>query len=62
MELGSISNSNTRNVTFILMPAMRFNKSYEKAFQVALAGFINYDELEGLQSAPVPMISWLRKF
>ena len=58
--VGSISSSNKRNVTFILMPAMRFNKSYEKAFQIALAGFINYyDELEGLQSAPVPMISWL---
>ena len=44
------------------MPVVRFNKSYEKAFQLALAGFINYDEVDGLQSAPVPMISWLRKF
>ena len=44
------------------MPAMRFNKSYDKAFQVALAGFINYDEINGLVSAPIPMISWLRKF
>ena len=60
--IGSIGNTTTRNITFILMPAMRFNKSYEKAFQVALAGFINYDEENGLQSAPVPMISWLRKF
>ena len=60
--VGSIANTTTRNITFILMPAMRFNKSYEKAFQVALAGFINYDELDGLQSAPIPMISWLRKF
>ena len=44
------------------MPAMRFKQSYEKAFQVALAGFINHDEINGLNSAPVPMISWLRKF
>ena len=60
--VGSIANKTTNNITFVLMPAMRFNKSYEKAFQIALAGFINYDEIEGLQSAPVPMISWLRKF
>ena len=52
----------SRNITFILMPGMRFNKSYDKGFQVALAGFINYDEVDGLVSAPVPMISWLRKF
>ncbi|MEJ6754401.1 MAG: hypothetical protein QNK57_04435 [Flavobacteriales bacterium] len=59
---GIISPGTYRNITFILMPAMRFNQSYEKAFQVALAGFINYDEINGLNSAPVPMISWLRKF
>ena len=59
---GVISPGTYRNITFILMPAMRFNQSYEKAFQVALAGFINYDEINGLNSAPVPMISWLRKF
>ena len=59
---GYISDETSRNITFILMPAMRFNQSYEKAFQVALAGFINYDEINGLNSAPVPMISWLRKF
>ena len=59
---GVISPETYRNITFILMPAMRFNQSYEKAFQVALAGFINYDEINGLNSAPVPMISWLRKF
>ena len=59
---GVISSETSRNITFILMPAMRFNQSYEKAFQVALAGFINYDEINGLNSAPVPMISWLRKF
>jgi hypothetical protein len=59
---GVISPETSRNITFILMPAMRFNQSYEKAFQVALAGFINYDEINVLNSAPVPMISWLRKF
>ena len=42
---GVISSETSRNITFILMPAMRFNQSYEKAFQVALAGFINYDEI-----------------
>ena len=59
---GTMSSETNRNITFIFMPAMRFNQSYEKAFQVALAGFINYDEINGLNSAPVPMISWLRKF
>lgn len=59
---GVISPETSRNITFILMPAMRFNQSYEKAFQVTLAGFINYDEINGLNSAPIPMISWLRKF
>ena len=44
------------------MPVVRVNKSYEKAFQLALVGFINYDEVDGLQSAPVPTLSWLRKF
>ena len=59
---GYINDKTSRNITFILMPGMRFNKSYDKGFQVALAGFINYDEVDGLVSAPVPMISWLRKF
>ena len=38
--VGSIANISSRNITLVLMPAMRFNKSYEKAFQLALAGFI----------------------
>lgn len=65
------------NTTLILMPGMRFYKSYAKAFQISLAGvfFIdnsrmipNYnngtfnDEKGETISFPVPTISWLRKF
>lgn len=48
--------------TIILMPAMRFNKSYNKAFQVALAGVINIDYNKNVRTFPVPMVSWLRSF
>ena len=42
---------------------MRIPKaSNEKAFQISLAGFIDIHELNGTVSAPVPTISWLRKF
>jgi hypothetical protein len=58
---GSISSETSRSTTFIFMPAMRFNQSYTSSFQVALAGFINKNE-NGSRSAPIPMISWLRKF
>ena len=64
------------NTTLILMPGMRFYKSYAKAFQISLAGVffkdnsrmteyynngINYEKGETI-SFPVPTISWLRKF
>ena len=59
---GSIGQGNTRNITLIFMPAMRFNQSYTSSFQVALAGFININEENGTSSQPIPMVSWLRKF
>lgn len=65
------------NTTLILMPGMRFNKSYGKAFQISLAGvffkdnsrnteignYPNYTYKKGkITSFPIPTISWLRKF
>ena len=50
------------NTTIIFMPSMRFNQSYEKAFQIALAGVVNIDNTGDVTSFPVPMVSWLRKF
>ena len=66
------------NTTLILMPGIRFNKSYTKAFQLSLAGVFftdnsrvisrsNWDGTYSYQkgetiSFPVPTISWLRKF
>ena len=41
---GFIGQGNTRNITLIFMPAMRFNQSYTSSFQVALAVFININE------------------
>ena len=48
---------NSFNTTLLLMPSLRINQSYEKAFQLSLAGVITQD-----LSFPVPTISWLRKF
>ncbi|MDB9990108.1 hypothetical protein OAD79_01540 [Flavobacteriales bacterium] len=45
------------NSTVLLMPSLRINQSYEKAFQISLAGIITQE-----QSFPIPTISWLRKF
>jgi hypothetical protein len=45
------------NTTLLLMPSLRINQSYEKAFQISLAGVITQE-----QSFPIPTISWLRKF
>ena len=39
------------------MPSLRVNQSYNRAFQLSLAGVITQD-----QSFPIPTISWLRKF
>lgn len=46
----------------ILMPAMRFQKSHDKAFQVALAGIINIKSNGDVSTYPAPMVSWLRQF
>ena len=48
--------------TLIFMPAMRFNTSYNKAFQVALAGVIIANGDGTPTTFPVPMVSWLRQF
>lgn len=66
------------NTTLILMPGMRFYSSYDKAFQISLAGVFftnrrfnrsiyNSDGTSTFKSGevtsfPVPTISWLRKF
>ena len=66
------------NTTLILMPGMRFYSSYDKAFQISLAGVFftnkrynrsmynsdgNITYKSGkVTSFPVPTISWLRKF
>ena len=66
------------NTTLILMPGMRFYSSYDKAFQISLAGVFftnkrfnrriyNSDGSSTYKSGevtsfPVPTISWLRKF
>lgn len=47
--------------TLILMPAMRFNAAYNKAFQVALAGVINIQGSD-VTSFPIPSVGWLRQF
>jgi len=61
---GELVNSGTKEyaTTIILMPSMRFNASYNKAFQVALAGVINVGFNKRVTSFPVPMVSWLRSF
>ncbi len=48
--------------TVIIMPSMRFNTSYSSAFQVSLAGVINYNYDGSVRTFPVPMVSWLRSF
>ena len=54
------------NSTLIMMPSLRINQSYEKAFQLSLAGVIRIDnsKMKGHNSSsfPVPTLSWLRKF
>lgn len=47
--------------TIIFMPGMRFQKTEQKAFQVAIAGVSVIDD-EGSNTFPVPMCSWLFKF
>jgi hypothetical protein len=54
---GQAIKGNSFNTTLLLMPSLRINQSYKKAFQISLAGIITQD-----QSIPIPTISWLRKF
>lgn len=54
---GREGKENSFNSTVLLMPSLRINQSYEKAFQISLAGVITQNE-----SFPIPTISWLRKF
>jgi len=59
---GEVSSKSIWTKTFILMPSMRFNQSYKKAFQIALAGIVNIDRDNDVNTIPFPMISWLRQF
>ncbi len=59
---GEVVNSNFNSTTILFMPAMRINSSYSKAFQLSLAGVINFDSNGDATSFPFPMVSWLRKF
>lgn len=62
---GDIVERGGLNATLILMPSMRFNQSYNQAFQISISGVINVNKDNfGSEtvSFPAPMISWLRKF
>ena len=54
---GQAIKENSFNTTLLLMPSLRINQSYNRAFQLSLAGIITQN-----QSFPIPTISWLRKF
>lgn len=59
---GTLSSKAVWTKTIILMPSMRFYQSYKKAFQIALAGIVNINRDNEVQTIPFPMISWLRQF
>jgi hypothetical protein len=58
---GDVVNTNAYETNIVLMPAMRFNQSYSKAFQVSLSGLIHIKNGE-VFTVPFPMVSWLRLF
>ena len=65
IQKGDIDKRGSLNATLILMPSMRFNRSYNQAFQISISGVINFNKdyfSSGISSFPAPMISWLRKF
>ena len=65
IQKGSIVKRGAHNITLILMPSMRFNQSYNQAFQISISGVINFSKDyfgSDIFSFPAPMISWLRKF
>lgn len=56
---------NVKSNNIIIMPGMRFQKSENKAFQIALAGIIGRKIDENGSSGysfPIPMCSWFYKF
>tara|TARA_B100001287_G_scaffold19152_1_gene14169 strand:- start:18 stop:1427 length:1410 start_codon:yes stop_codon:yes gene_type:complete len=61
IQKGELEKRGDYTVTLVLMPSMRFNRSYNQAFQVSLSGIIRFDQY-GAAAVPTPMISWLRKF
>ena len=63
------SNWSTKHVNFVFMPAMRFQKKQDQAFQFSLTGVIGYRENSNgmsLQrrnySFPIPQCTWYFKF
>jgi hypothetical protein len=65
IQKGDIDKRGSLNATLILMPSMRFNRSYNQAFQISISGVINFNKdyfSSDISSFPAPMISWLRKF
>ena len=65
IQKGNIVKRGNHDVYLILMPSMRFNQSYNQAFQISISGVINFSKDyfgSDIFSFPAPMISWLRKF
>ena len=65
IQKGNIVKRGNHDVYLILMPSMRFNQSYNQAFQISISGVINFTKDyfgSDIFSFPAPMISWLRKF
>ena len=57
-----VRDANSYAATIIFMPAMRFETASNRSFQVSLSGLVNIDDDGGVNSFPMPMISWLRQF
>lgn len=57
-----VTTSINNSITAIIMPGMRFQKTDNKAFQVALAGVIGKNANGGTYAFPMPMCSWFFKF
>ena len=62
IEEGEIVTSENITATVLFMPSMRFQQAHNKAIQVSLGGFVNVDSEGNLNTAPFPMVSWLRQF
>ncbi len=57
-----VTNRKRTTVALFIMPAMRFQKTDRKAFQVALAGVTVFSDNGDRTSFPFPMCSWFYKF